>query len=119
MGPFCRTSYHRVRLRRRLLDKSFSCAKALVKLSNKVGVNATTLFDRSAAHAGRCSANIFCSTKCWIEFAFDQTLRPTTSARRNNVAVFAALPTKLRPESSHVRASSQSRNAIFFLSLGF
>ena len=56
--------------------------KPLAKLSNKVGLKAPTLldptlFDSLAAHVGRCSSNIFCSIKCWIEFAFDQTLQPT------------------------------------------
>ena len=39
-----------------------------------------------------------------MEFAFDQTLRPTILLDATMLQCFAALPTKLCPESSHVRA---------------
>ena len=98
--------------------------KPLAKLSNKVGLKAPTLldptlFDSLAAHVGRCSSNIFCSIKCWIEFAFDQTLQPTILFDAAMLQCFAALPTKLCPDSSHVRIASQSRIAILFSSQGF
>ena len=50
-----------------------------------------------------------------MEFAFDQTVRPTILL--DLLQCFAALPTKLCPGSSHVRAASQSRIAILFSSL--
>ena len=40
-----------------------------------------------------------------MEFAFDQTLRPTILLEATKLQCFAALPTKLSPESSHVRFS--------------
>ena len=89
--------------------------KALAKLSTKVGFGAPTLLDPTlynplVTHFGRYSSNIFCSIKCWIEFAFDQTLRPTILLDVTTVLQYlAALSTKLCPESSHVRAASQSR----------
>ena len=96
--------------------------KALAKLLNKVRLKAPTLldptlFDRLAAHVGRCSSNIFCSIKGWIEFAFDQTLQPIILLDAKMLQCFAALSTKLCPESSHVRAASQSRITISFSSL--
>ena len=54
-----------------------------------------------------------------MEFAFDQTLRPTILLDPTMLLCFAALPTKLCPESSHVRAASQSRVATLFSSVGF
>ena len=52
--------------------------------------------------------------------AFDQILRPIILLDTKMLRCFAALPTKLCPEStSDVRASSQSRIAILFSSLGF
>ena len=63
--------------------------------------------------------NIFCWITCWMEFAFDQKLRPTILLDATMLHCFAAPPTKLCPEWSHVRAASQSRNAILFLTLGF
>ena len=48
-----------------------------------------------------------------MKFAFDQTLRPTILLDATLLHCFAALPTKLCPESSHVRATSQSRIAFF------
>ena len=54
-----------------------------------------------------------------MEFAFDQTLRPTILLDATMLQCFAALPTKLCPESSHIRAVRQSRIAILFSSLGF
>ena len=79
----------------------------------KVNLNApilldAILFDRLAAHFGRRSSNIFCSLKCWTQFAFDQTLRLTILLDSTVFQCFAALPTKLCPKSSHVRAASQS-----------
>ena len=67
---------------------------AHAKLSNKVGFNTPnlldpTLFDNLAAHCERRLSNIFCLIKCWIEFAFDQTLRPKI---RLNATMFSVLP---------------------------
>ena len=78
-----------------------------------------TLFDRLATHVERCSTNIFCSIKCWMDFAFDQTLRRTILLDATMLQCLAALPTKLCPESSHFRAPGQSRIDILFSSLGF
>ena len=46
------------------------------------------------AHVG-CLSNNFRSIKCWIEFAFDQTFRPTILVDKSMLERFAALPTKL------------------------
>ena len=95
-------------------------SKALAKLSNKVGFNVPTLldptlFERMAAHVGLCSSNIFCSIKsCQIEFGFDQTFCPTILLDEKMSQCFAALPTKLYPEASHVGHAGQSRIAILF-----
>ena len=91
-----------------------SPTKALAKLSNKVGFNVPTLLDptllaRLAAHVGWCLSNNFCSIKCWIEFAFGQTFRPTILVDEKMLECFAALPTKLYPREGHVRPPSQSR----------
>ena len=61
----------------------------------------------------------FARSSVGIEFAFDQTLRPTVLLDATMLQCFAALPAKLCPESSLVRATSQSRIAILFSSLGF
>ena len=49
-----------------------------------------------------------------IEFAFDQTFRPTILMDEKLLEWFAALPTKLHPQAGHVRPASQSRIAILF-----
>ena len=48
-----------------------------------------------------------------MEFAFDQTLRATNLLDATLLHCVVALPTKLSPESSHVRATSQSQIAFF------
>ena len=73
------------------------------------------LFDRLAAHVGWCLSNNLCSIKRWIDFAFDQTFRPTILVDEKLLEWFAALPTKLHPQAGHVRPASQSRIAILFL----
>ena len=52
--------------------------------------------------------------KCWMEFGFDQTLRPTIVLEETLLQCFAALPTKLCPESSHVRAASHYYESLFY-----
>ena len=68
-----------------------------------------------------CSSNIFCSIKlkCWIEFDFNQTLCPTILLNEKMLQCFAALPTKLYPEASHVGHAGQSRISILFSGMGF
>ena len=52
---------------------------------------------------------IFCSIKCWIEFAFGQTFRPTILVDEKMRECFAALSTELYPQGGHVRSPGQSR----------
>ena len=54
-----------------------------------------------------------------MELAFDQTLRLTILLEATMLQGIAALPTKLCPESSLVRAASQSRIATLLSSLAF
>ena len=41
--------------------------------------------------------------KCWVEFGFVQTFRPTILVDGKMLDCFAALPTKLYPQAGHVR----------------
>ena len=72
--------------------RSVTGNKALAELSDAPTLFDPTMFDRLAAHVGRCSCNIFCSIKRWIEFAHDQALRQTILLDATILQCFAAVP---------------------------